>query len=102
MVNRAEMLERRTRTAMFARVFERGVVEFSELLSTTADTRPDDVSAPDLDRLAALAGNVIQSIENRLESHRDAQATQLRLATTIYRIRAELEELSRWRRQLGV
>jgi hypothetical protein len=101
LVDRAESLARRSRTAMFGRTFERGVSEFSALLSAVPDGEAGDTTPADVDRLVAVAGEVVATIEGRLESNRDSQAVRLRLADAVYQIRAELEQLALWRRHVN-
>jgi hypothetical protein len=102
LTDRAESLARYARSARFERAFERDVTAFSALLDAVPFTGPDDATPAEIDRLFQIAEEVVASVENRIESRRDSKATQLRLAESVYRIRAELEEIARWRRHFNV
>jgi hypothetical protein len=52
----------------------------------------------EIEQLSATAEQVIEAIERRLENSRDRVATQQELAESVYEIRRELEEITRWRR----
>ena len=72
--------------------------EFVGALAHVPDFPAAEFTTLEIEHLSATAEQVIEAIERRLENSRDRVATQQELAESVYEIRRELEEITRWRR----
>jgi hypothetical protein len=80
------------------RTFLKLMREFVAALAHVPDFPAAEFSTLEIEQLSATAEQVIEAIERRLENNRDKVATQQELAESVYEIRRELEEITRWRR----
>ena len=72
--------------------------EFVGALAHVPDFPAAEFTPLEIEQLSATAEQVIEAIERRLENSKDRVATQQELAESVYEIRRELEEITRWRR----
>jgi hypothetical protein len=80
------------------RTFLKLMREFVGALAHVPDFPAAEFTTLEIEQLSATAEQVIEAIERRLENSRDRVATQQELAESVYEIRRELEEITRWRR----
>lgn len=84
--------------AVEGRSFGKHVDQFLDALRRVPDHPPEDVSDADAAALLLLVDQVLDAIEDRIESGRDAQSVQQRLVRVVYGSRAAMEEIHRWHR----
>ncbi len=72
--------------------------EFVGALAHVPDFPAAEFTPIEIEQLSATAEQVIEAIERRLENSKDRVATQQELAESVYEIRREMEEITRWRR----
>ena len=72
--------------------------EFVGALAHVPDFPAAEFTPLEIEQLSATAEQVIEAIERRLENSKDRVATQQELAESVYEIRREMEEITRWRR----
>ena len=80
------------------RTFLKLMREFVGALAHVPDFPAAEFTPLEIERLTATANQVIEAIERRLENSKDRVATQQELAESVYEIRREMEEITRWRR----
>ena len=80
------------------RTFLKLMREFVGALAHVSDFPAAEFTTLEIEQLSATADRVIEAIERRLESSKDRGATQQELAESVYEIRREMEEITRWRR----
>jgi hypothetical protein len=80
------------------RTFLKLMREFVGALAHVPDFPAAEFTTLEIERLSATADQVIEAIERRLENSKDRGATQQELAESVYEIRREMEEITRWRR----
>ena len=80
------------------RTFLKLMREFVGALAHVPDFPAAEFTPLEIEQLSATAEQVIEAIERRLENSKDRVATQQELAESVYEIRREMEEITRWRR----
>jgi hypothetical protein len=80
------------------RTFLKLMREFVGALAHVPDFPAAEFTPLEIEQLSATAEQVIEAIERRLEHSKDRVATQQELAESVYEIRREMEEITRWRR----
>jgi len=80
------------------RTFLKLMREFVGALAHVPDFPAAEFTPIEIEQLSATAEQVIEAIERRLENSKDRVATQQELAESVYEIRREMEEITRWRR----
>ena len=80
------------------KTFQKLTREFVSALAQVPDWPAADFTPVEIEQLSTTADDVIAMIEQRIEAGADRPAVQQDLAATIYDIRRNLEEISRWRR----
>jgi len=80
------------------RTFLKLMREFVGALAHVPDFPAAEFTPIEIEQLSATAEHVIEAIERRLENSKDRVATQQELAESVYEIRREMEEITRWRR----
>jgi hypothetical protein len=80
------------------RTFLKLMREFVGGLAHVPDFPAAEFTPLEIEQLSATAEQVIEAIERRLENSKDRVATQQELAESVYEIRREMEEITRWRR----
>jgi hypothetical protein len=88
-------------TARSRRAFVSALDHFERLLALTPAYPPGAITAADGRALGALADAVIGHIEERLDRHTDRLRLQLALASKIYQIRSDIEQVHRCARDDG-
>jgi len=91
----------RVRDAGSVRTSVHAAAAFIDLLGTVPDEAADALSAGDAVTLQQLAEQVIDSIEARIAGTSRAKDAQT-LASDVYEIRRQLEEVNRWRRHYSL
>jgi len=92
-VERAAHLAALVRAARSRKAFLGALSDFERMLTVTLDYPRGCFYREDLDALRALADNVVERIEARVDAHADRGAVEQRLVSTIYRIREEVEAM---------
>jgi hypothetical protein len=98
-VSRAETHAADVIQAWTARGLINAGITFKAFLASIPD-RGSAVTRTDLRDIAAIAEKVIGHIDARIDRQGDSHEIQLEFASLIYRIRARIEELTRWGRHL--
>ena len=98
-VSRAEAHAADVIHAWTARGLINAAVTFKAFLAHLPDRGPS-ITKADIQQISAIAETVISHIDARIDRQRDSHETQLEFASLIYRIRARVEELTRWGRHL--
>jgi hypothetical protein len=86
------------RAATRRHAFEKGVDAFARILADIPIRSPDHFSDEDFRLLKTVAEGVIERIEQRIDTHKDPGADQLRLVKAVYEIRRDVEVIDRWHR----
>jgi len=78
--------------------FAKAVGRFVQVLATVPDHPPETVSDDTVSRLLSLSEQVIEQIEQRINTEKDGAAVQQDIVGAVYEIRRVLENIDRWRR----
>jgi hypothetical protein len=97
-VTRSTEAANRIAAARRGSAFDSSVQDLVCLLRTVPDQAVTEWDRTDVNRLQAIADEVVQRIEKRLDQDSVSASVQQRLATAIYDIRAAVEEADRWER----
>jgi hypothetical protein len=96
LLEQAVTLAETVRSTRRRRPFEAAVRDFSHLLVLVPDFPVQDVSDDVIRVLKGLSDDVIEHVEVRLALNA-YPATDQMLAEAVYKIRARMEEIERWR-----
>jgi hypothetical protein len=72
--------------------------EFVDALARVPGYPAAEFSPLEIEQLSSTAEHVIAAIERRIDDEDDQSSARQELAETIYDVRRNLEEISRWRR----
>jgi len=81
--------------------FVAGVERFVAFLGTIPDNKFSDVTESVVVTLRREADRLVDCIENRLELSGDRSSVQQKLASSVYDIRRNMEQVELWRRHYG-
>ena len=82
--------------------FTKAVGRFVQVLATVPDYPPETFSDDAVSRLLSLSEQVIEQIEQRINTGKDGAAVQQDIVGAVYEIRRVLENIDRWRRHYRV
>jgi hypothetical protein len=78
------------------RTFVKEIAQVVTALGTIPDSPPVDFTVSDRNRLRAIADEVVEVIERRIDSDEDNDSVKQHLASTIYEIRRRMEVIESW------
>jgi hypothetical protein len=85
-------------TTKASHAFAKAVGTFVQALATVPDYPAATFSDDAVSRLLSLSEQVIEQIEQRLNTEQDRAAVQQDIVGAVYEIRRVLENIDRWRR----
>jgi len=78
------------------RAFTDKLAQIVTAIGTVQDSRSNEVTSADIERLRQLVNDTIVAIEQRLETRLDDQDVQQHLAGTVYELRRRMESVETW------
>jgi hypothetical protein len=92
-VERAHQVAEDLAHARSRRAFMSALEHFERMLALAPDYPPGCLTQSDGEQLGALADTVITHVEERLDHHTDRAAVQRTLASIVYQIRNDVENV---------
>jgi hypothetical protein len=97
-VAKAAAFAETVRTAAHSGAFKKAVDGFVQVLAAVPDYAPAMFSDQAVGALLELSEQVIEQIEQRINTQQDGASVQQDIVEAVYDIRRELENIDTWRR----
>lgn len=84
--------------ARSGRAFVADVERFVAFLGSVPDNKASEITDSLVTSVGLVADQIVDRIENRIDSAKDKPAVRQRLASSIYDVRRNMEQLEQWHR----